>query len=377
MLINYIKSKKKIIEKNDRLQIFFDTAFEGIAITKEGKFIDGNDRFFDMFGYTKEEMINMPVKNLVHKDDLALVQKRMREGYSEPYKHKCIHKNGSVRFVEVHGRTIKHKGEILRLTAIHDITYSKKHEEDRIKLKYHQNQISKLELIGSFAGGIVHDFNNALLPIIGNCDIILYEMNRDTEGCQVHKKNIMSIMQAAETAKTLVNRIQSFARKNGEEQLALNLSDCIKESFAFLKVMIPKEVEVELNIETTSEMVMANEVTIKQILMNLCKNSVQSMQDNKKGKISINVTNKKFDKKQFEISKGEYIKIEIIDNGKGMSPKVMERAFDPYFTTKKEGTGIGLSIVGRIIRNYHGFIRLYSKVNKGTLVIIYIPVLSQ
>lgn len=376
MAMTYIKGKK--INTEDRLKIFFDAAFEGIAITKEGIFIDGNDRFFEMFGYTKEEMIDMHVEKLVHKDDIDLVQKRMREGYSKPYEHRCIHRDGSIRFVEVHGKTIRSGSEILRLTAIHDITRIKKVQEYRNRLRYHQNQISKLELIGSFAGGIVHDFNNALLPIIGNCDLILYEMQHDSERCKIHKKNIESILEAANMSKLLVERLQSFARKDGKEESLepLNLSNCIKETFDFLKSMTSHNVNMELNIETTSKMVMANEVTIKQILMNICKNSLQSI-NKEKGTILISVSNKKYNEKQFEIPKGEYIKIEIMDNGKGMSPEVIEQAFDPYFTTKEEGTGIGLSIVGRIIRNYNGFIRLYSKVDKGTLVSIYIPVLSQ
>lgn len=378
-IINYLRNcRSEVIDKEDRLKIFFDAAFEGIAVTKEGIFIDGNDRFFDMFGYTKKEMINMPVMKLVHKDDRNLVKKHMKEGYTKPYEHKCVHRNGSIRFVEVHGKTIRHKDQILRLTAIHDITHIKKAEEDRVKLQKHQDQTSKMEAIGSFAGGIVHDFNNALQPIIGNCDIILYEMNHDIERCRIHKKNISTILSAAQMASLLVRRIQTFAHENGKEESLkiLNISDCIKDTFGFLRSMVPKEINMKLNIETKSEMVMASEITVKQILVNLCKNSLQSI-NNKKGRIVINVNNKKFTEEQFGIPEGKYIKIEIKDNGKGMSSEIMERAFDPYFTTKSEGTGIGLAIVGRIITDYNGFIRLYSKVNKGTAVIIYIPTINQ
>jgi PAS domain S-box-containing protein len=384
--INYIKNflRNRISEKiecnkcadseEDRLKIFFDAAFEGVAITENGKFIDGNDRFTEMFGYTKKELLGKSIIDLVYINDQELVQKRMKENYTEVYEHRCVHKNGSIRYVEVHGKTTKYNGKFVRITAIHDITRRKKDEKERIRFDLHKSQISKMEAIGSFANGIAHDFNNALQPIIGNCDIILYEMRND-DNCRIHKKNIKSIVKAAEVASLLVRRIQSFARTNGEELLQpLNVSNCVKEAFEFLRSMIPKSVKMELNIEKGLGIALVNDVTIKQILMNICKNSYQAM-ENEQGSIVIDVYNEELIEERFGIPEGKYIRIEIEDNGKGMSPEIVSRSFDPYFTTKDEGegTGIGLSVVDRIIRNYKGFIRIYSEVNRGTKVAIYIP----
>ena len=382
-MINYFKkSINNFIEDficsrcGDRLKTFFNASFEGIAITKNGKFIDGNDRFMEMFGYAKEELVGKPIVDLVYVDDQDLVEKNIKENNEETYEHRCVHKDGSIRFVEVNGKFIKYNGQNARITAIHDITHRKKNEKDRIRFDLHKSQISKMEAIGSFANGIAHDFNNTLQPIIGHCDIILHEMS-DTDNCRIHKRNITSIVKAAEMASLLVRRIQSFARTNGvsEELLQpLDLSNCIKEAFDFLRSMIPKSVKMEVNIQRGLGTILANDVTIKQILMNICKNSYQSM-ENEIGTITIDVYNEELVEERFGISKGKYIRIEIEDDGEGMSSEVLSRAFDPYFTTKKEesGTGVGLSVVDRIIRNYHGFIRLYSEVDKGTKVSIYIP----
>ena len=370
-----IECSKCADSKEDRLKVFFDAAFEGIAITDGSKFIDGNDRFSEMFGYNKKELLGKSIIDLVYMDDQDLVQKRMKENYTEVYEHRCVHKNGSLRYVEVHGKTIKYNDKLVRITAIHDITNRKKDEKDRIRFDLHKGQISKMEAIGGFANGIAHDFNNALQPIIGNCDIILYEMRNSDDNCRIHKKNIKSIIRAAEVAGLLVRRIQSFARTNGEELLQpLNVYNCIKEAFEFIRSMIPTSVKMELNIERGLGIALVNDVTIKQILMNICKNSYQAM-ENEQGSIVIDVYNEELVEERFGIPEGKYIRIEIEDNGEGMSPEVVSRSFDPYFTTKKEGegTGIGLSVVDRIIRNYDGFIRIYSEVNRGTKVSIYVP----
>lgn len=357
------------------LEWFFDAAFEGIAISKEGRFIDGNDRFVDMFGYSRNEMINMPITNFVYKDDQDLVIKNMRNNYTEPYEHRCVHRDGSIRYVEVHGHQVCYQGGIVRITAINDITDRKKVEEEIRKLNFRQNQISKLEAIGSFAEGIAHDFNNALQPIIGNCDLIIQDMD-DRDKCKRHYKNLMGVLEAAEIAKLFISKIHDFARKDKSTKpiKSLDLTYCFQETFDFLRSMIPKSIRMEMDIDDELYFVKVDDITIKQILMNLCKNSSQAM-PNKIGVISINVNNKEIESEKYELPKGKYIRIIIKDDGVGMTPEVMERAFDPYFTTKEEGEGIGigLSVVNKIILNYGGYTHLYSEVNKGTKVSIYIP----
>jgi len=369
------KTKQDLIDSENRLRTFFEAAFEGTAITEDGRFVDGNDSFIKMFGYKRDEMLGMHVTDFVYSEDQDLVFKNIKEDYTEPYEHRCVHKDGSIRYVEVHGKQIEYCGRSVRITAINDITERKKAEEELVKLNKHQRQVSKMEAIGSFANGIAHDFNNALQPIIGNCDIVLHEMH-DGESCQIHHKNISAIIAAAEVAGLLVRRIQSFARKNGESEILvpLDLPKCVREAFNFLRSMIPTSIDMELNIDKDIELVEVSDVTIKQILMNLCKNAAQAMYD-EEGRIVIDICNEKVIAEQYGIPKGKYVRIEVEDNGKGMPPEIIQRAFDPYFTTKKEGegTGIGLSVVDRIVRNYGGYIRLYSEVEVGTRIVIYIP----
>jgi CheY-like chemotaxis protein len=131
---------------------------------------------------------------------------------------------------------------------------------------------------------------------------------------------------------------------------------------------------MNMHVDKDVNVVMATDITIRQILMNLVKNSIQAM-PLEEGIIDINVSNDIILIERFGLSKGNYVKIEVEDNGNGMSPEILERAIDPYFTTKKEGigSGIGLSVVSSIVQGYNGFVRLYSEEGKGTKVVIYLP----
>ena len=364
-------------ESNIRLESFFDAAFEGIVISKEGQFIDCNKMFAEMFGYEMDELIGKPVTALVHEDDKILVAKNIDENHPYSYEHKAVHKNGSIMYVEVHGGATKFKGEKARITTIHDLTKRKKAERELNLYFNNQRQTSKMEAIGNFAQGIAHDFNNALTPIIGGCEILLYQMpNNMKEHCESQLKNILS---AATTASNLVHRIQLFTRKDSQEVLIpLKLYNCVKESFEFLRSMTPTSIEMNMYIERDVNPIMATDVTIRQILMNLVKNAIQAIPFDE-GVIDIHIDNEKIMIERFGLSKGNYVRIEVEDNGKGMPSEVLECALDPYFTTKKKGigSGIGLSVVNSIVQGYGGVVRLYSEEGKGTKVVIYLPSITE
>lgn len=368
------EAQDAVIESNARLQSFFDAAFEGIVVTENKKFIDCNKRFAALFGYKVEEMVGMDLDEFVHPDDQEIVFNNIKENFRKPYEHRVLRKDGSVRYVEVHGKMIQYFGRKVRMTVINDITERKKAEESVAIAMQHQNQTSKMEALGEFASGIAHDFNNALTPIMGGCEVMLYQMPQDCK--HVCEPQIRSILTAAETASLLVRRIQSFTRKDGSagDLIPLNLLNCLKETFEFLRSMTPSTIEMDLHVEGKLDPVLASDITIRQVLMNVCKNAIQAIPYDE-GRIDIHVTNDEVLKDRYGIRKGKYVRIEIEDTGTGMSREVVNRALDPYFTTKKqeEGSGIGLSVVNAIVKGYGGSIRIYSEEGVGTRVVIYIP----
>ena len=314
--------------------------------------------------------------DIVHPDDREEVLSGSLKigGEIEPVvqQDRVISKQGEVHWVE--DRKVLISGEGI-IGILFDITDRIETGEELKKLNEQQRQTSKMEAIGNFATGIAHDFNNALTPIIGNCDIILNDIG-SRDSCQIHKKNILSVLAGAETASLLVHRIQSFVTSGTsiKGMRALRLPGCLQEAFGFLRSIIPTSIKMSIDVDSALYVVAATDVTIRQILMNICKNAAQAMRGDS-GEILIKVSNDEVQVERYGVAKGKYVKIEVEDNGRGMSPEVLERALDPYFTTKKlgEGTGIGLSVVNGIVTGYGGFIRLYSEVGRGSRIVIYIP----
>ena len=358
-------------DSENRFKFFYDTAFEGIAITAAGVFIDCNSNFAAIFGKTRDDLIGKSVLDLVHPDDRALVLENITAQHNKPYQHRCRHAGGSIIYVEVCGQKAYYQGKEVRVTAINDITARKQAEDELAKAQARERQASKMEAIGTFAAGIAHDLNNALSPIIGHAGVMLLECS------EVDKKSIESILKAADLAAKLVHRIQSFTKTNGSQLQPLDLNYSISECFAFLRSAIPSTVELSLILEPNLLTVMATETTIKQILMNLCKNAAQALPADI-GNIVISAKNFTPTEPFFEIPAGSYVQLEVEDNGCGMDTKTVEQALDPYFTTKNPAinSGIGLSVVRGIIESYKSYIHLYSEPGVGTRVSIYIPATS-
>lgn len=264
------------------------------------------------------------------------------------------------------------KGLEYIMVVSNDITNRKKAEKDLSIINTKQRQASKMEAIGNFSGGIAHDFNNALSPIIGYCGLLL---DNHSEFNKKNRQYIEAVKESAITASLLVKRILSFTRNESEVLQPTNLNESIRDSYEFLKSTIPTTINIQLNIEDSLHLILANTTLIRQILMNLCTNSLHAIGNKDDGIINITASNVTI-VKELDMLSGNYVVIEVEDNGCGMPKNVMDRAFDPYYTTKAlgKGTGIGLSIISGIIKSLNGHINVYSEVNVGTKFVIYIPV---
>jgi PAS domain S-box-containing protein len=363
---------KKLEEKEHRLQCFYDAAFEGIAITRDGIFVDSNKRFAKMFGHEPHEIIGMQVVDLVHEADRDIVARNIQTGYAKPYEHRAVQKNQKIVDVEVHGAQTIFRGEPARITVVHDITERNQYFKQLAEINRRQVMTSKMEAIGNFASGIAHDFNNSLTPIIGNCDLLMLNPDRSHDD----RDKILKILAAAETAAALVRRIQSFTRRGADAEIKqpLKIDDCIQEAFLFLRSITPMSIRMELNVEKSIGLVSTTDVMIRQILMNLVKNAAHAM-ENEQGVIKIDVGKETILVERFGINAGKYVRIDVIDDGCGMPKEVLERAVDPYFTTKsdKSGTGLGLAVVNGILESHKGLIHLQSAEGLGTTVSIYLP----
>ena len=285
--------------------------------------------------------------------------------------------------------SLKGKGKWLRFTAavirntagdlvgaietLEDITESKQTDEERKKLEAQLMQAQKMEALGTLAGGIAHDFNNILSAIIAYAEGGKHIVP-DTDKV---RKNIDEILKVSSRARDLVKQILAFSRRTKHEYIQLKLDATVKESLKMLRAILPKTIEIRQNLPANGR-VMADSTQIHQVVMNLCSNAAHAMGE--RGGV-LDVSLNKVDVHEgveafaLDLPPGPYLRLSVSDTGHGMTPEVLERIFEPYFTTKEKGrgTGLGLSVVHGIVKSHKGAITCKSIPGEGTTIDIYLP----
>ena len=347
-----------------------------------------NDLWAQMLEYRPDEV--EPTleffKQHVHPEDLAAVLDRLTghvEGRLPVYEseHRIRTKSGRWLWVLDRGRIAERDkdGSPVRVTGIiADITERKRAEAEREKLQAQLIQAQKMESIGTLAGGIAHDFNNILSPIMVHSEMVMMEL---PSGSPL-QQNMKEIYRAGERARDMVRQILTFTRKQEGERVRIEMSRILKEAIKFLRSSIPTTIDFQYNIETEQDTVFADPTQLNQIIMNLCTNASHAMEENG-GTLEVNLKNENFDPESSEeshnLEPGRYVKLTVKDTGQGIEPEIIDKIFDPYFTTKDvdKGTGIGLALVHGIVKNYGGIITVKSEVGKGTAFHVYLPLAEE
>ncbi len=234
-----------------------------------------------------------------------------------------------------------------------------------------------MEAIGTLAGGIAHDFNNILSAVIGYNELLQMQLPKDSaEFHYAHQIELAGIR-----AKELVQQILAFSRQTETEFKPVDVSLIVHEVIKLLRSSLPKTIEIEQDIQRDN-IVMGDPTQIHQILMNLCTNAGHAMKE-KGGRLTIRLKRIKLNEAlisdQIKLAVGTYVKLSVSDTGHGIPAEHLDRIFDPFFTTKGpvEGTGLGLSIVHGIVESHKGAIQVSSQENKGTVFLIYLPVVER
>ena len=258
-----------------------------------------------------------------------------------------------------------------------NISDRKKEEKEKDKFKRQLQQSQKLEAIGTLAGGIAHDFNNILYPLIGFAEMLQEDLPRESR----EQKSVVQILQAALRAKDLVKQILAFSRKSSQELKPVRLQSILKEALTLLNASIPKTIDIQTNIDVDCGMVVADATKIHQVVMNLATNAYHAMEESG-GKLSVILEQIQIESiplALLELIPGDYALLKIIDTGMGIEKALIDKIFDPYFTTKEtnKGTGLGLSVVQSIIKSCNGAIHVYSEQGMGTQVYVYLPIMKK
>ncbi len=240
-------------------------------------------------------------------------------------------------------------------------------------------QTQKMEALGKVSGGVAHDFNNVLMAIMGNAEMAKLYMGKEPETA---KSLLDKVLTASDRARNLVTQILMFSRKADEEDMkSVNLRATLKETVDMLRNSAHKPMRVELYCPDNLWNVKANTTQIQQVIMNLCNNAQDAMDES--GVVEIEVRNESLvdSRKLFQqqLPAGDYLAISIRDNGEGISKESISRVFEPFYTTKDhdKGTGLGLALVYGIIKAHGGFIDIHSEVNVGTAITCYLKASSE
>ncbi|HSR35605.1 MAG TPA: ATP-binding protein, partial [Desulfurivibrionaceae bacterium] len=260
------------------------------------------------------------------------------------------------------------------LTTIRDLSRSRQEAAEKARLERQLRQAQKMEAIGTLAGGIAHDFNNILSPILGYTEIALLELPPDAKVAD----DLKQVLVAAKRAKELVQQILTFSRHGEQERKPLRVQSVVKETLKLLRASIPATIAIHEEIDGECEPVMADPTQVQQVVVNLCTNAYHAMRDHG-GVLTVGLrmvdlgATDSLAKNM--VMPGRYIQLTVADTGIGMPPEMLERIFEPYFTTKKkgEGTGLGLAVVHGIVQRLGGAVTVYSELGKGTEFHVYLP----
>jgi CheY-like chemotaxis protein len=237
-------------------------------------------------------------------------------------------------------------------------------------------QLHKMEAVGVLAGGIAHDFNNILFPILGYAELADLKVAPDDP---VTSSYLRKIIQGSLRAKDMTSQLLSFSQQHPAKKYAFRPHLVVKEALALLQTSLPENVGMEAEISQDCGSILAEPAQYYQIVMNLCTNALQAM-GTTGGVLRVSLKREAVRAGDSRISDSglapdDYIVLGVSDTGCGMEPGTMQRIFDPYFTTKEvgKGSGLGLSVVHGIVKNYRGGITVQSEPGKGTSLTVYLP----
>lgn len=353
------RAEKGLILSGRQWQTIFDATSDGICLLdKEGHVSQCNPAMAEMLGMTCDEVIGSKC-SAVFPEEFSELCKPEKITEIRQRQISDIFANNKWFHITI-DPLLDERGELLGLiTTVSDVTQLKQLESERIKA-------SKLESIGILAGGIAHDFNNILTAILGNITLAkLYSKPTD----KIYDKLVDS-ERACLQAKDLTGQLFAFSKGGGPVKKTVQMDKLLKDTALF--AVRGSDVQCRLSIQKDLWPAEVDESQIAQVINNIVINAEQAMPGG--GTIEVTAGNSVIrPEDNLPLKEGPYIKISVEDHGVGISKEHLLRVFDPYFTTKQKGSGLGLTVSYAIVKNHNGFIDVESEVGVGTTFHIYLP----
>ena len=377
--------ERKLRESEAKYLDLYDNApdmFYSVDV-KTSVIINCNQTAADELGYEKEEIIGRSVLDLYTAESAEYVRSTLspyflKTGKIEDEELNISRKDGSKIYVSLNSSAVYNEdGEILYSRSIwRDITDRKSAEDERIKLEKKLSEAQKMKSLGILAGGIAHDFNNLLMGIVGNADLLMMEADPGS----AEEENIKEILEASSRLADLANQMLAYSGKGKFVVEVIDVNEVVKKMTKLLKASMTKKIELNYTLGEDVSPVEADTTQLRQVLMNLITNASEAI-DDEEGIINVITGTLDHDEAcvgesllNEDLEEDKYTFIEVTDTGCGIEKDSVNRIFDPFYSTKPSGHGLGLAAVLGIMHGHNGAIKVDSNPGEGTSFRILFPI---
>ncbi len=374
------RAEEQLRDSEERYRLLFEMESDAIILADAAtlQHIDANRAATDLYGYTREELLRLRATDLSAEPAKTQAAMGMGDGTVRVPLRWHRTKDGTVFPVEITANFFELHGRRIMLAAIRDITERKRAEEQRGRLEAQLRQAQKMEAIGHLTGGIAHDFNNILTSVMGY--IALAGDRCEDAGDERLVRYLDQARSSCVRARDLIQQMLTFSRGQRGEPRALKLGPLVRESVKLLRSSLPSTIDIATDLADDVPSVLLDPVQLDQVLLNLCINARDAMRDG--GRIMVAVHTHTLAGGACTACRGRvdgrFVALSVTDTGHGITPEVLDRMFEPFFSTKEvgKGSGMGLATVHGIVHDHGGHILVSSQPGSGSEFRVVFPALA-
>ncbi len=361
-------------ESEGRLRDLVDTAFDMTVFSRDGIVVDIGGPLIKRLGYEVDEMIGRPILDFVAPSRIPKTRKVLAQEKHGAIRNTVVARDGTPIPVEVVAVTSTLHGQPTRVSGLRDLSETVSREQERHRLQQQLERAQRLDSLGVLAGGVAHDFNNLLVGIIGNADLLL-------DGCEdpQSREELEAILAAGKQAASLTARLLAYAGRSNElaARRPIELGKLAGHLQVLLSASLSKKARLEIDVADDC-VVMGDSTSLTQVLMNLLTNASDALAGEPgwiriRGRLLTEIGAEWDDALGATITPGRWVLLQVHDSGKGMDEEALSRAFEPFYTTKEGGHGLGLAACIGIVRTLGGALRVESTLGEGSVFSLLLP----